>query len=224
MNIAIVDDQKEFLDIIRDIVSDMDYHFYSYTSVVDMEKTEIDFHLILLDIDMPDYNGIEYAKKHNDMNIIFITNRDDLVKRAFGNNVYGFISKSDPKEEYIQVIEEVSQQIKNQKIVNFKCGYDSYDFIEEKIIYFMYIGYKTVCLVYRQKNFIIKGYSLKEIREKLSEQFILIDKSTIINAKKIIYYIKGEIYLEGIEQSFPVSRSKKELIRKYLNERTNKSR
>lgn len=55
MNIAIVDDQQEFLDIIGKTLFDIDYDVYSFTSVFDMEKTGILFDLVLLDIDMPDY-------------------------------------------------------------------------------------------------------------------------------------------------------------------------
>lgn len=218
MNIAIVDDQKEFLDIIRETVSCLEYDFYSFTSVYDMEKTGILFDLVLLDIDMPDCDGIDYAKKHKNLNIIFITSRDDKVKDAFGNNVYGFISKSDSKERYIKVIDEVLPQV-NQKIITIKSGKDDFYFVERYIVYLMYIGYKRISLVYNNKSYTIKGYSLKEIKEALSEEFIYIDKSTIVNRQMIVHFAQDELYLRSIEQSFPVSRRMRKMIQKHNDER-----
>lgn len=223
MNIAIVDDQKEFLDIIKETVSCLDQDFYSFTSVLDMEKTDIDFGLVLLDIDMPDYNGIDYAKNHKNLNIIFITSRDDKVKDAFGSNVYGFISKSDSKERYIKVIKEVLPQI-NQKIITIKSGKNHFEFLERDIVYLMYIGYKRISLVYNNKSYIITGYSLKDIKEMLSKEFVYTDKSTIVNSQMIVHFVHDDLYLRGIAQSFPVSRRMKKTVKQYNGKRVMKQK
>lgn len=216
MNIAIVDDQKVFLDIIREILSYLDYDLYFFTSVFDMEKIGIDFDLVLLDIDMPDYDGIKYAKNHKELNIVFITSREDRIKESFGQNVYGFISKDDKEERYINVIEESLQQIRDQKMITIKSGYDYFQFMERDIVYLMYLDYKTIGIVYRDKSYTIKGYSLKDIKEMLSNQFVFIDKSTIVNLKMIISLVDDGLYLNGLRQPFTISRRKKEMLRKYL--------
>lgn len=222
MNIAIVDDQKEFLDIIGKRLFDIDYDVYSFTSVFDMEKTGVLFDLVLLDIDMPDYDGIEYAKNHKSLNVVFITSREDRVKDAFGNNVYGFISKDDKKQRYRNVIEEALQQIENQKIITLKCNGDIIRFAEKDIVYLMYIGRKTISLVYQQKTYTIRGYSLKEIEEKLGEQFIQINKAVIVNLAMILRMNNDQLYLIGIGQSFTVSRRRKDFIRKYIENKGGK--
>lgn len=214
MNIAIVDDQKEMIEIIINKLRSIQYEFYRFISVQDMEKSKLSFDLILLDIDMPDCDGIEYAREHKDENIVFITSHEERMKEAFGTNVYGFINKDDKDERYISVVQDTIQQIKDQKVVSLKCSYGFVKFVEKDIVYLMYIGYKTISLVYRDKSYTIKGYSLKDIKNILGEQFIQIDKSIIINSSMILCFINDELYLIGIAQSFPVSRRKKNIVRK----------
>src|SRR5699024_2880748 len=93
IKIGIIDDQQNWLTVINDKLKThyQGLSLFLYRSVKEIDR---DLYFILLDIDMPDVDGIEFSKKNLDSKIVFITNYDTRIKEAFGPNVYGYISKS----------------------------------------------------------------------------------------------------------------------------------
>lgn len=221
MKVAIIDDQIEFLEIIKDILSHMNYEFYSFTSVFDMEKTNIHYDLILLDIDMPDCDGINYSKKHLDQNIVFITSQNHRMKEAFGNNVYGFIEKNDDEQRYHHVIYAAIDNIFHQKTITLKSEDEIICFDQKDIVYLVYVKYKTISLLYRNKLYTIKGYTLSQLEEKLDTPFLYASRDMIINANMIVDLIGDKLYLRGVRQYFLMSRRRKNDIKAYMMEKNN---
>lgn len=43
MKIAIIDDQKEMIEMIYNKIKELKYEFYKYTSVYDMEQSQTNF-------------------------------------------------------------------------------------------------------------------------------------------------------------------------------------
>lgn len=212
MKIAIIDDEKEFIDIIRNKLTHINADIYSYTSLLNMEKTRINFDLLLLDIDMPDYDGLNYAKTHKDQNIIFITSQHHRIKEAFGSNIYGFIDKDDDTKRYLNIINNTLTELANQKSITLKTNYEILHFYQKDISYLIYEGYKTVSLLYKDQTYTIKGYTLAHLFNKLDNQFIYISRDIIINTHMITEFIGDKLYLKGIRQSFIVSRRRKKDI------------
>ena len=90
ISIGIIDDEQVYLDKIKDILITNfdDIRVYSYNSA---SKIDNDLDFILLDIDMPDTDGIIFSKQHRNYRIVFVTNYDTRIKEAFGPNVYGYV-------------------------------------------------------------------------------------------------------------------------------------
>ena len=219
MNIAIVDDEKEITDIILKKIESSQHQYYTYKSVFDMEKTNIHFDLILLDIDMPDCDGIEYSKKHKNQNIIFVTSQGQRVKEAFGSHVYGFIEKSDSQQRYKEVVNMAIEEILNQKSITLKCENEVVTFLQNHIVYLTYLGNRTISMVYENQSYTLKGYTLKDIKNQLDSHFIDISRNDVVNKNMILSMIGNKLYLRGIKQFFIVSRRKKTMIESYIMER-----
>lgn len=213
MKIAIVDDQQEFLDIIKRKIQSMKHDIYTFISVYDMEKEEITFDLLLLDIEMPDCDGVSYSKAHKEKNIIFITSKEERMKEAFGSNVYGFIEKSDNDQRYIEVIDNAIKEILNEKYICFNINQRYYDFLLKDIVYFQYYPYKKIGFLYRGNQYNISGITLKILEPQLKGQFIFIDRGIMVNKEKIIDMIDSEIFVDGIAKPFKVSRGKEKEIK-----------
>lgn len=213
MRIAIVDDQKEFLDIISRKVKRLRYPFDTYTSVNDVTGQ---YDLMLLDIEMPDYDGIQYAKQNKNQNIIFITTHLERVKEAFGSNVYGFLEKSDSDSVFQEVIKNVMQEIINKKYITFKIDQENKKFIIKDIVYFQYIKYKTIGFVYNNISYVVKGYSLVDLEELLENQFVYIDRTTLVNKNKMLRLINQKLYLADVPEILTVSKRRKAEIKELI--------
>lgn len=193
-----------------------DVNVYLYDSIHDINN-DLDF--VLLDIDMPDADGIAYAKQNLDLKIIFVTNYDTRIKEAFGSNVYGYVSKSNLEAELIQGVNEMMKLVKDNCLVTFKVSKQDINIRVADIIYCQYIGEKQVAVIYRNKQVILKNIKLKQVLDYLGEGFIVINRDTIININKIKIIDSKRVYLKGINQSFEISRRQIKNVKSYFYRR-----
>lgn len=221
MNIAIIDDQIELTEIIYNKVNDLNHNFYKYTSVYEMEQADIHFDLLLLDIDMPDCNGLEYSKVHKDKNIIFITSLSECIKDAFGSNIYGFIEKTDEDERYRDIIKKTIQEIYDQKYITLFVDKRNQDFKLKDITYIQSCGPRALSFVYAGKSYNLRGQTLRKLESQLNNQFIYIDRGTLVNKDSIVEFIGNQLYLKNIAQTFEVSTRRKKDIKNFMREKGN---
>ena len=197
ISIGIIDDEQVYLDKIKDILITNfdDIRVYSYNSA---SKIDNDLDFILLDIDMPDIDGIIFSKQHRNYRIVFVTNYDTRIKEAFGPNVYGYVSKGNLEEELVEKVKEVIEVIKCDYYVTFKVNGIDINIRVDDIIYCQYLGNHIVSIVYHDKKININNSSLKKVKEVLNEYFIEISQDIIINKHRIINFEDRYVYLDGI--------------------------
>lgn len=217
ISIGIIDDEQVYLDKIKDILITNfdDIRVYSYNSA---SKIDNDLGFILLDIDMPDIDGIIFSKQHRNYRIVFVTNYDTRIKEAFGPNVYGYVSKGNLEEELVEKVKEVIEVIKCDYYVTFKVNGIDINIRIDDIIYCQYLGNHIVSIVYHDKKININNSSLKKVKEVLNEYFIEISQDIIINKHRIINFEDRYVYLDGINSKFEVSVRKRKLVRKSFYE------
>lgn len=109
-NIAILDDEDVFLDMLSKELhlilfsKNIEYKIKTFMRADDFldYSQSHSIHLLFLDIDMPDYDGIALSKKiykiMPNCSIIFITSHSEKMKEAFHLNIFAFIDKSELKE------------------------------------------------------------------------------------------------------------------------------
>ena len=216
ISIGIIDDEQVYLDKIKDILITNfdDIRVYSYNSA---SKIDNDLDFILLDIDMPDIDGIIFSKQHRNYRIVFVTNYDTRIKEAFGPNVYGYVSKGNLEEELVEKVKEVIEVIKCDYYVTFKVNGIDINIRVDDIIYCQYLGNHIVSIVYHDKKININNSSLKKVKEVLNEYFIEISQDIIINKHRINFEDRY-VYLDGINSKFEVSVRKRKLVRKSFYE------
>ena len=217
ISIGIIDDEQVYLDKIKDILITNfdDIRVYSYNSA---SKIDNDLDFILLDIDMPDIDGIIFSKQHRNYRIVFVTNYDTRIKEAVGPNVYGYVSKGNLEEELVEKVKEVIEVIKCDYYVTFKVNGIDINIRIDDIIYCQYLGNHIVSIVYHDKKININNSSLKKVKEVLNEYFIEISQDIIINKHRIINFEDRYVYLDGINSKFEVSVRKRKLVRKSFYE------
>ncbi len=209
MKIAIIDDQREFHQVVKQRLSMLQNYkinIHSFISVTEFEKSKDVYNLLLLDIDMPDINGVQYAQKHLEQNIVFVSNHGSYMKSAFGPNIYGFIEKSDSTNYFLQTIDRILENILKQKFIEVKTDLGERKLFEKDIIYIQYISRKTMLIKVTNGEYVIKGMGLKDLQSKLDINFINSDRDLIINIDYVIGITNNnEIILKNVANKFHVS-------------------
>ena len=96
--------------------------------------------------------------------------------------------------------------------LKLKSNTDYYDFVIKDIAYIQYIGSKTLGIAYKNKKFVVSGYTLKELYKLIGDKFAYADRNLLINTSMILYIINNRIYIKGIKETFDISvRRRKEL-------------
>ncbi len=106
IRIAVVDDQKNDLAYIKKGIGkqldlrNIKYKLYLYIDASKLlQDNENDpFDVVFLDIDMPQLTGMDAAESINNISpktiIVFVTNHDELVYKAYRFKAVGFVRKS----------------------------------------------------------------------------------------------------------------------------------
>lgn len=216
MNIAIVDDQKEQRLIIqKHLMSIHKYKIdsYSFSSVFELSESKIHFNLILLDIDMPEMDGITYAKENTNQNIVFITSYSSYMKKAFGPNVYGFIEKTDSLKEFQQIIIDALDRISQNHFIHIKTSDGNFSICVDNIIYVQYVCRKTLCLKLKDIEYIVSGYSLKEFSELLGPMFMFCDRDIVYNTHKVIGICANKLILQDVNHRINISSRRLNMVK-----------
>ena len=127
MTIGVCDDDKEYLEkeiaLCRDCLPG-DHSFYRFYDGRELLAVEEALDLVLLDIEMPNINGIEVKEKLQMLSeqtvIVFVTNHREFVMDAFDINVIGFVVKG-MMEEQLPIVLDKAEKLLNR-----------YTLIEEK--------------------------------------------------------------------------------------------
>ncbi|WP_270324567.1 LytTR family transcriptional regulator DNA-binding domain-containing protein [[Eubacterium] hominis] len=190
MRIAIVDDNKlhrnKIIHILKECRKNDDIS--DFENIRDYERSEGVYELLLLDIELKDEKGIRYIKNNPQKHryVVYVSSYPEMMGEAFHSNVLGFIPKDKINALLVDKVNEVEQEIKKDKLYNFKTLDGDIRIEEYKILYFMYSDH-TVCMkIENRKSFLyLSARSLSEINHKLSDNFYKVNRNTIVNIMKI---------------------------------------
>lgn len=191
MKIAVVDDDKAFANKVVDILRTK-YQMEDikvFHRIKDYAERKDYFDCVLLDIEVENENGIEFIKKncHVYTYIIYISSHSELVFDSFNHNVIGFIPKVHVREQLLNKLNMVETKLYHLRthVLPTISGYDIR--IREDHIVYVYLEYSSVYMkVLNRKSSICINYrSLKNVKQKFSETFFQINRTTIVNIRHI---------------------------------------
>lgn len=242
INIAVCDDNKVFLDELVRAISGLlqeartKSNIHTYVRGADLiaavKNCEVTYDIIILDIDMPQINGLDTAKKLRELDfpfkLIFISSMENEVYKAFRYNADAFIPKKMLKEKLKLEFERILDNAKelkpcmqmfeiensNGKKLNIHIPLDDIMYFEviNRIIY-MHTKKETYTLT--QKRF----ETLKE--RYISLDFVVIHRTCIVNLKNIYKINETDIILDN-EESLPLSRRQRKNVISKLSDFVNK--
>lgn len=219
MIIAICDDEKPAIESIRrelekaakKLQMTMDIYEYQTGEELLADITRQQIEVVLLDIDMPGMSGMETAnclmEKCPLLNIIFLTNREDMVFQALKYRPLRFIRKSHIKEELTEAVESAMKKIASEiYVVSFDRGK-----IKEKY------AIKDILYIESNKHYINihMQEKIQQFRGRISDcekgledyGFVRVHKGYLVNIRYIESFLPDAVVLDNKER-IPVSRNR----------------
>lgn len=174
----------------------------SYTSASQIDLTTDIFDILLLDIDLPDKSGIDFAndyiKIYPNTKIIFISSHDELVFDSFKVHPYNFIRKENIDIEHNDTLLELLDLLKMHKKEIVLNNKDNTTIIQQSDIIYIE-SFKHYCYIYTKRT--TEPYkirtNMRQILEDLNFCFYRINRSYIINLNEIKQIKNGRVILKN---------------------------
>lgn len=234
LNCAIVDDEPLALELLKSYVARTSSLRLvgSYSSAVqamaDMPLHE-EVHILFLDIQMPELNGLEFSRMiRPETRIIFTTAFGQYALDSYKVNALDYLLKP---VSYADFLQSVNKAVQWYELKQRAAGAEPADCIYVKSDYklvrisldrILYIeGLKDYVKIYveDEPKAILSLISMKAMEEKLpSGRFIRVHRSFIVQKSKIKLIDRGRIVFG--KEYIPVSDSYKQELQSYVNSRS----
>ena len=232
LKIALLDDDKTALLISKGAIESFFQEknipislgvFSSPLTFLAMAKEE-NYRLVFLDIDMPELNGLEVGKKIKEINpqtdIIYLSQREDLVFDTLTLHPFGFIRKSKIIQDFANVLELFVNTALNSQSDNKKITFSTKtETMSADIDTIMYIegnrNYQTFYL--KDGSSFDARVLMGDLETKLKEHgFIRIHKGYLVNYVFIRQIGVNEVSLTNNKVLPMSSKRKEDIMEEYL--------
>ncbi|MBQ7955753.1 MAG: response regulator transcription factor [Lachnospiraceae bacterium] len=183
-----------------------------------------DCDILLLDIDMPDMNGLEVARRLKDMKnrplLIFVTSHDELVYDSLQFHPFGFVRKNFLNEELPKVLADCEKELESKMIhYHFRTAEGDISLPVEEIQYFEAEG-NYLQIYSKEKNYRFRE-TLSTVQEALEHcGFVRVHRGFLVNQAVVELLAADELKLvSGV--TIPIGRNygdaaKKQIMRYML--------
>lgn len=235
INCIAIDDEPLALEILRKKIEKVSYlelkaTFHSASQALKyLSDYEVD--CIFLDIEMPDFNGVELAKIINQFSekpkIVFVTAFHKYIVNDLKEEVIDYLLKPFSFEDFKTVADKIAKaQLLKETLVSdennasffLKVDARQVKLFLEDILFLESMGDYVKIFTESRKNPLIPLITLKKMRTYLPDKsFLQINRSQIINLQKIDSFGKNDLSIG--EHRFMVSDTFKrdfELVKNHL--------
>ena len=219
---AIIEQIEEYIEIIHD--KSLEYEVFFCAEELQRYITGVDtnFDVYILDIEMKEMSGIDFAKKLREKNvnalIIFITSHPRYVFDVFETITFDCIEKPLTLETLKRVLEKTKRYLGvAEKSFVFSYRKNNYSVAFSNISYLEKEGRKVWIYTTSDKKYQC-NMTLVEIWSQLdTEIFGMLNKSLIVNISKIEGIIGENVALQDGKMLYVSRDYRKEIKKKHLD-------
>lgn len=235
IKIAIVEDDLSMSELIigcmADLVEDIAVECKAFESAEDFLR-EMEhgkgYDILLADIGLPKMNGIELGtivrEEWPDMSLVFLTSYSEYAAESYRINADQYVLKNDMGQRLWKVIKGLIKK-RIQENGSYKIVISTESGVPERhVMYYKdiiyaskvkgskYVEYTTATGQYRVQM------TMDELEKELSgEEFIIVDRSYIVNMKSIVKISDHMLYLKG-SYRVAISRSHYSRVKRQIHE------
>ncbi|MBR1390288.1 MAG: response regulator [Lachnospiraceae bacterium] len=192
--VGICDDEEHIHRTVEDMLSlyaesnQIRLHIVHYDSAKQLLEKKDELDLLLLDIEMPEMDGIEAGRKLRAWNmeykIIMLTAREDRYREAFKIGAFRFVPKPIDRTELYRAMDDVREHLVAMgQVTVFRDGV-AYQIAQRDILYVE--ADRSATLIFTERFEFRSERSLTGWRKVLDERvFFQCHKSFLVNMSKI---------------------------------------
>ena len=205
MKVAILDDEKIYLDLIRQEVGRIFQNIECIRQYADSEGLLYDlaegirYDIYFLDVELPGVDGMtaarEIRKQDIDANIIFITAFAKYAAESYDVRAYQYILKSQISEKLPKVLRHIAEELQVSAVEYY---------VAETSTRYDRIALRDILYIYKEKKYAIFATQQGDFRQRLTvskiwehKHFVWVDRGVIVNIKKVQRVMKNELVLEN---------------------------
>ena len=222
---GLCDDELYAHDSIAKILADyshqrgVDIEILDYSSAKELLEAGNEMDFLLLDIDMPEMDGIEAGHKLRSKGasykIIMLTARDDRFREAFKIGAFRFVSKPFESKDIFEAVDDVRENMSAfQKVQVYRDGVQ-YNIVQRDILYVEANHSST--LIFTATNEFRSELPLSVWKDALDgKAFFQCHKSFIVNMGKIESIQGNTVIMVGGDKVSVSRRLHNEFMRAYM--------
>lgn len=219
---AVCDDERETADYISDKLreyypGECEIKKYGDGESLLADRRRESFDAVFLDIGLPKMNGFELARKIREddpyVQIIFVTNREDLAYIGYQFGAFRFVRKSDLESDLREAAESLKKYFDSfSEYMEFKTPTGEITRAVESIIYFEVKGH-IITMVSDEYVDQVCG-TMRDYCAKLKNRdFIPIHRSYLVNLRAVSSIEKDDVKL-SCGKVLPMSRKRADMVKK----------
>lgn len=231
LRIAICDDESQYVEnhakVIEQVmkecgsVGELSKYTHSDNLLYDITEDRFFYDLILLDVEMPEYTGMELAAKIKpylpNVKIIFITSHIEYAIDAFELSVFRYVPKNDMEKRLPVAIRDAVKliELESGKVYTIQTN-TRLEKIPYKEIYYIERDGKNARIVTQLGESKVRK-SLQQVYDELaSEEFIFVERGCIVNMIHIVQIKDGMAILKNGDNC-AISRSHLQPVKEQIN-------
>lgn len=236
MNIAICDDNKEYINMLEKYILDKnapDITCDAFYSGEELIKTynigDGNYDVIFLDMEMNVLNGIETAniirKSDKHVIIVFVTSHTKYMQDCFECSPFRFLVKPVSDRDFDKVFDDILKKLSEERTTFvFTENRNKVRLFCEDIVYFECQGHYIHIFTKDKTHKICK--TMAELYANIDKSmFLQVHKSFVINLNYVREIKESEIILYDTQRIIPISRTfKKQVATSFINFKERKYR
>lgn len=180
-----------------------------YNSIQEAMNDKEPYDIVIMDIDLPDGNGIKFSKQINVFSphtiIIYMTSYEDYVSDVYDTEHIYFILKKNYQKYLPHALSLANEALNKQRRASLKIFWNKEEYnILQKDIFYMERQLRTTFIV-TPTHIYSTSEKLEDLLKRLGETFAMNHRSFIVNLKMVQEITKDSALLvDGT--SIPISR------------------
>lgn len=231
IKIAICDDEEDQRSIVINKIKeygkrhDTEFQITEYGSGFELRKDFYAYDFIVLDVDMPKYNGLQLAADIRSEDplipIMYITNYKHYAYQSFQVNPVGYLMKNEPYEIFEQQFRKALLYLEdNHRQMTLSYRNQIYKIKAISISYVEYYKREVTIHLINGQVYHHTGTLQNFMRMEGGEILLKIQRGVAVNVRRIKAIDSTSLYLAGEERKFEIPRGKGKTIYKEWMEMT----